>query len=396
MAAVLIFNQFATGILLKFVYQPTAAGAYHSIDALQNGLLFGRLIRNLHYWGANLLLPLVLLHMLRVFYTGAYGSPRRGTWLVGLALLATVLTANFSGYLLPWDQLAYWATTVWTAMLGYVPLVGEPLQLALRSGNEVGQASLQLFYTLHTAMVPALLLLLLPYHFWRIRKAGGLVVPRLPDEPPDPSPPRVPAWPDLLIRETATGLCLMAFLMMLAVLFNAPLGDPANPGLSPNPTKAPWFMAGFQELLLHMHPLFAALVIPGLVVGALIWLPFARYPKNTAGVWFASSAGRTTSIIAAAVALVMTPAAIFVSDKVLRPNGWGAWMPPLIREGLLPTVLLMAAAAAVYAAVRIRWQGDKNEAVQAVFTLFVVSWVMMTVTCVWFRGAQMALGWPWG
>jgi quinol-cytochrome oxidoreductase complex cytochrome b subunit len=396
MAVVLVLNQFATGILLKFVYQPTAAGAYPSITALQNDLLFGHMIRNLHYWGANLLLPVVLLHMLRVFYTAAYGPPRRATWLVGLGLLGLVLTANFSGYLLPWDQLAYWATTVWTAMLGYMPVVGETLQQALRSGNEVGQASLQLFYTIHTAVGPALLLLLLPYHFWRIRKAGGLVVPRLPDEPPDPSPSRVPTWPNLLNREAAVGLGLIAFLMILAVLFNATLGDPANPGLSPNPTKAPWFMAGFQELLLHVHPLFAALVIPTVVICALIWLPFARYPKNTAGVWFASLAGRKTIVVAAALALVLMPAAIVFNDKVLRLNEWADWMPPLIREGLLPTTLWIAVAAGLYAAVRIRWQGDKNEAVQAVFTLFVVSWVVMTVTCVWFRGKQMTLGWPWG
>ena len=394
MAAVLVLNQFATGVLLKFAYQPTAANAYHSIVALQNELLFGRLIRNLHYWGANLLLLVVLLHLLRVFYTGAYRPPRRATWIIGLGLLIGVLTANFSGYLLPWDQLAYWATTVWTAMLGYVPVIGERLQQALRSGNEISQASLQLFYTLHTGVVPMLLLVLLPYHFWRIRKAGGLVLPRSPGETPDPSPPRLPVWPDLLVREASTGLCLMALLMLLAVFLNAPLGDPANPGLSPNPTKAPWFMAGFQELLLHIHPVFAVLVIPLLVFGGLIALPFLHFPKNSAGVWFVSDIGRKTAVVAAATALILAPAVIAVSDYFLRSNTWIMWIPPLLREGLIPTVLLIATAAGMYMTVRVQWKGDKNEAVQSVFTMLVVAWVVMTIICVWFRGEQMRLGWP--
>jgi len=396
MAAVLVLNQLATGVLLKFAYQPTAAGAYLSIVALQNELLFGRLIRNLHYWGANLLLLVVLLHLSRVFFTGAYRAPRRATWIVGLGLLIGVLTANFSGYLLPWDQLAYWATTVWTAMLGYVPVIGERLQQALRSGNEIGQASLQLFYTLHTALVPVLLLVLLPYHFWRIRKANGLVIPCSPGETPEPSSARLPVWPDLLVKEASTGLCLMALLMLLAVFLNAPLGDPANPGLSPNPTKAPWFMAGFQELLLHIHPVFAVLVIPFLVFGGLIALPFLHFPKNSAGVWFVSDVGRKTAVVAAATALILTPAVIAISDYFLRSNTWITWIPPLLREGLIPTVLLIAAAAGMYMVVRVQWKGDKNEAVQAVFTMLVVAWIVMTVICVWFRGEQMRLGWPWG
>jgi quinol-cytochrome oxidoreductase complex cytochrome b subunit len=395
MAAVLVLNQFATGVLLKFVYQPTVAGAYLSIVALQNEIVFGGLIRNLHYWGANLLLLIMLLHLLRVFFTSAYRSPRRASWIVGLGLLIGVLTANFSGYLLPWDQLAYWATTVWTSMLGYLPGIGEKLQQALRTGDEIGQASLQLFYTLHTAVVPLMLLALLPYHFWRIRKAGGLVLPRSPGEPPDPSPPRLPVWPDLLVREASTSLCLMALLMLLAVFFDAPLGDPANPGLSPNPTKAPWFMAGFQELLLHMHPVFAVLVIPLLGFAGLLALPFLVLPKNSAGVWFVSDVGRKTALIATVTALILTPFVIAGSDLFFRSNSWFTWAPPVLKEGLIPTVLLIAAAAGMYLVVGIQWKGDRNEAIQAVFTMLVVAWIVMTVISVWFRGEQMKLDWPW-
>ena len=145
MAAVLVLNQFATGVLLKFVYQPTVGSAYLSIVAFQNELLFGRLIRNLHYWGANLLLLIMLLHLLRVFFTSAYRLPRRASWIVGLGLLIGVLTANFSGYLLPWDQLAYWAITISTSLLTYIPGIGEWLQKRSSAVRNSGRPPCRLF-----------------------------------------------------------------------------------------------------------------------------------------------------------------------------------------------------------------------------------------------------------
>lgn len=393
MAAVLILNQFATGILLKFFYQPTSGNAYPSIVYFQNEWLFGQLIRNLHYWGANLLMVAVLLHMLRVVFTGAYRSPRRGTWLIGLGLLGCVVIANVSGYLLPWDQLAYWATTVWVAMLDYLPLIGEHLTQTVGSGSEIGQASLHLFYTVHTAVVPLLLLILLPYHFWRIRKAGGLVIPRSSCQQPQSSLKRVPVYPDLLIREATTALCLLAFLFLLAVLFNAPLGDPANPGLSPNPTKAPWFMAGFQEILLHIHPQAAVVVVPLILMIGLGTLPFIGLPKDCAGVWFISRAGRKSAIAAGVVALILTPSIIF-GKALLYRNEWVISLPPLVKEGLIPLVGFGLATMGMYLLVKKR--SHKNEAIQAVFTFLVGIWIALTLICVWFRGEQMILAWPWG
>ena len=136
MAAVLIFLQLGTGLLLKFVYVPTPLDAYTSILALNNEVIFGQLIRNIHHWSANFLVPIVLLHMLRVFFTGAFHPPRQFSWIIGLGLFGLVLTANFTGYLLPYDQLAYWAVTVSTGMLEYIPAIGHRLQEIIQGGHE--------------------------------------------------------------------------------------------------------------------------------------------------------------------------------------------------------------------------------------------------------------------
>ena len=122
MSLVLILLLFATGILMMFVYQPSPEAAYDSINSLQDDVLFGRLVRSTHHWSANLLVGIALLHLLRVYLTGGYHAPRQFNWVVGLVLLLFILVANFTGYLLPWDQLSYWAITISTAMLAYVPV----------------------------------------------------------------------------------------------------------------------------------------------------------------------------------------------------------------------------------------------------------------------------------
>lgn len=178
MAAMLVLLQFGTGILLKLVYEPTAVGAYQSVLYIQESVAFGRLIRNMHHWGANLLAGIAFLHLLRVFYTGALRAPRQFNWIIGLGLLGLVLIANFTGYLLPWDQLAYWAITICTGMLGHIPGFGADLRQVFRVGSEIGPGTLHLFYAIHTAVVPIFFISLMAFHFWRIRKAGGLVTPK--------------------------------------------------------------------------------------------------------------------------------------------------------------------------------------------------------------------------
>ncbi len=395
MAVVLVMLQLGTGLLLKFAFEPTPVGAYASIQSLQMDVPFGQLIRNVHHWSANLLVLIAFLHMLRVFLTGAFQSPRQFNWIIGWAMFGTILIANFTGYLLPYDQLAYWAVTVSTGMLEYVPIIGAPLQAAIRGGSEIGPATLRIFFAIHTALVPAVLIFLMGFHFWRIRKAGGLVIPRRPNEEPIENPARVPALPNLLLREVVVALVLIACVMLLAVFFDAPLGEPANPGLSPNPTKAPWYFAGLQELLLHLHPTFAVFVIPLLMTLALMVLPYVNYEADTRGIWFASHAGRRMALIAGMAALVITPLLIILDEFVIKTGGLSLGTQPLIAQGLIPTVILMVAVIGIYMIIRRRFSTTNNEAVQAVFVLLVVTLVVMTVVGVWFRGPGMELVVPW-
>jgi quinol-cytochrome oxidoreductase complex cytochrome b subunit len=166
-----------TGIFLMFYYTPSAETAYADIEALSTNVAFGSLVRNMHRWGAHLMVLSVFLHMSRVFYHGAYKPPREFNWVVGVILLFLTLLLSFSGYLLPWDQLALWAVTVGTNMAGFVPVIGNQVKFALLAGVEVSAATLLRFYVLHVLALPFILVIFLAVHFWRVRKDGGISGP---------------------------------------------------------------------------------------------------------------------------------------------------------------------------------------------------------------------------
>jgi len=395
MAVVLVVLLFATGMMQKFAYQPVPDRAYESILHLQNNVLFGQLIRNIHHWSANILLIVVFLHFLRVFFTGAFHAPRQFNWIIGLTMFVLILGSNFTGYLLPWDQLAFWAVTICTGMLEYIPVIGEGLKQIILGGTDMGPATLSNFFAIHTAIIPACLLLLMPFHFWRVRKSGGLVVPRTTEENPGTKGEMVATIPNLILRELVVAAVLIAFIMLLSIVYDAPLGAKANPGLSPNPTKAPWYFAGLQELLLHIHPLFAFVVLPLIIAGILILLPYIPYDENTAGVWFASHRGRRMAIVAAVVAIVFTPLLVLADDLFFDFAVWIPGIPPVVSSGLLPVAIILAALAGFYALMKRKYTATKNETVQAVFVLLLFAFIILTITTVWFRGAGMALTWPW-
>ena len=171
-----------TGLLLMFFYVPSVERAYTYIVTLQTQVPYGQLIRNLHRWGAHFMVLVVILHMARVFYTGAYKPPREFNWVVGVGLLLLTLGASFTGYLLPWDQLAFWAITVGTSVASYEPMMGSTIKAFLLGGSEVGQEALTRFYALHVMFIPMGILLLTSLHMWRVRKDGGLAANDLPDD----------------------------------------------------------------------------------------------------------------------------------------------------------------------------------------------------------------------
>jgi len=163
-----------TGILLMFYYVPSVERAYSTMKEIQFSVPLGQFTRNMHRWAAHAMMLAVILHMVRVFYTGAYKPPREFNWIVGVVMLLLTLGASFTGYLLPWDQLAFWAITVGTNIAGYAPVVGPLMRQILLGGQEVGQNALIRFYTLHIAALPLLITLFISLHMWRVRKDGGL------------------------------------------------------------------------------------------------------------------------------------------------------------------------------------------------------------------------------
>jgi quinol-cytochrome oxidoreductase complex cytochrome b subunit len=166
-----------TGVWLMFYYFPSEKDAYGRMLDLRSSVDFGFVLRNVHKWAAEAMVLFVVLHMARVFFTGAYKPPREFNWVIGVFLLLLTLVLSFTGYLLPWDQLAFWAVTVGAAIAGYAPVVGEPIRNFLLGGDTVGQEALLRFYVLHVAILPGLLAILLAVHIWRIRKDGGLAHP---------------------------------------------------------------------------------------------------------------------------------------------------------------------------------------------------------------------------
>jgi len=167
----------ASGILLMFYYLPSTELAYRSMKDLEFAIFFGKVLRNIHRWAAHAMVISVFLHMCRVFLTGAYKPPREFNWVVGLCLLILTVLLSFTGYLLPWDQLAFWAITVGTSIVSYVPVIGEKIRYLALGGNVVGQSALLRFYVLHCVFLPLVMGILIGLHFWRIRKDGGLSRP---------------------------------------------------------------------------------------------------------------------------------------------------------------------------------------------------------------------------
>jgi quinol-cytochrome oxidoreductase complex cytochrome b subunit len=298
--------------------------------------------------------------------------------------------ANFTGYLLPWDQLAYWAITVSTNIIGYLPVIGESLRNTIIGGKELNAGTLQSFYTFHTALLPFLLTVFVLYHFWRVRKAGGVLLPETAEKSE-----MVPVMPNLVFREFIVGLVLMAVLLLFAALFNAPLLEKANPSYSMNPTKAPWYFAGVQELLMHFHPFFAAFIIPMSVIVFLAWIPFFNYDEKPNGHWFISGKGIRSSKHTAIFSTIVTLAGILFNAYVLNFEIVMPGISALISNGVIPLLILILLMGGYYQFYLKGFRLTKAELVQSVFVFIVVAFILLTLTGIFFRGKDMELTFPW-
>ncbi len=177
-STVLLGSLVLSGVYLMFFYVPSPGSAYTNIQTLQAEVAFGQYVRNVHRWSAHLMVLAVVAHMGKVFYRGAYKPPREFNWVIGVVLLTLTLLMSFTGYLLPWDQLAYWAVTVGTQMASYVPFIGDQVQSLMLGGSTVGSATLLRFYVLHVAVLPTTLIFVLMIHLWRWRKDSMLELER--------------------------------------------------------------------------------------------------------------------------------------------------------------------------------------------------------------------------
>ena len=176
-STVLLGSLVASGIYLMFFYVPSPSQAYTNIQTIQTEVAFGQYVRNVHRWSAHLMVLAVAAHMARVFYRGAYKPPREFNWVIGIVLLLLTLLLSFTGYLLPWDQLALWAVTVGTNMMGYTPVLGTQVRFVLLGGKEIGSETLLRWYVLHVLMLPFVIIIFMAIHFWRVRKDGGISGP---------------------------------------------------------------------------------------------------------------------------------------------------------------------------------------------------------------------------
>ncbi len=276
------FVELVTGIILMIYYTPTPAGAYDSILNLMSNIPFGKLIRDLHRLGAEAMVIFTFLHMFRTYMTGSYKKERSFTWFTGVILLGITLFISFFGYLLPWDQLAYWAVTIGTSMAEAAPIGGNEANLLLRGAPDIGAGGLLRAYLLHVVLLPLVAVLVISIHYYKVSREHGISLPARfvegdnvsPDKKKDASQ-RIDYIPDLLTHEVfLTFLGLFIIIFAAIFFYNAPLESIANPQQTPLDTKAPWYFWWLQGMLKLGDKSLMGIVLPTLIVLLFIAVPY--------------------------------------------------------------------------------------------------------------------------
>lgn len=375
-SAALLLLLVVSGLPLIFLHVPSVERAYASVKDIEYVVTFGSWIRSVHRLSAHLMVAVVFLHLVRVFLTGAYkngvgrGQRREWNWVIGVVMLLVTLFLSFTGYLLPWDQLAYWAVMVGTNIASAVPFVGNEIRELMLGGRNIDQPTLIRFYALHVIVLPGLLGALFAYHMWRIRKDGGLAcadravaLPAPAEIPPAPTKtytllgiargthPTIRATsverpettvnsvPDLTRRAAIVILGTIAVVSILAVLIPSPLEEPANALVTPNPAKAPWYFLWLQELVTDTTfrigsytvngAFLGGVIIPGaLVTLMLVWPWLDRSPASAAGRWFPASrkTQNVVFLVIVVLVLVLTYVGLFARGPYWNLYWpWEAW-----------------------------------------------------------------------
>jgi quinol-cytochrome oxidoreductase complex cytochrome b subunit len=271
-----------TGIFLMVWYTPSPEVAYANMIAIMANVPLGQFMRDLHRLGAEAMVLIVTLHMLRTFFTASYKKPRQFTWFTGLILLGLTLFLSFSGYLLPWDQLALWAVTIGASMVEAAPpeVVGTNLNLLLRGGPEIGANGLLRFYLLHVLLVPALLFVFTGVHYYKVVVHGHSLPPREENIGEDtakrvPLDKRVYFIPDILTSEIMwIGVTTLILVVLCTWFFHAPLENHADPQSTPLGTTAPWYFLWIQGALKLGDKVFWGIIFPTIALGFLAVMPY--------------------------------------------------------------------------------------------------------------------------
>jgi cytochrome b-561 len=368
----LFFLTILSGLPLLFLYVPSVERAYQSVKDIEFVITFGSWIRAVHRISAHLMVIVVALHLIRVFVTGAYkngvghGQQRELNWVIGVVMFLVTLFLSFTGYLLPWDQLAFWAVTVGTNIASSIPAIGPAVRELMIGGRNIEQATLIRFYVLHVVFLPAALGVLFAYHMWRVRKDGGLAradaasvleQPRTTDVVPTKTytllgvargtaptvttrtlaaaDTTVNAIPDLTRRAAIAILGTIAIVSIMSVFIASPLEEPANALITPNPAKAPWYFLWLQEIVtdttirLGSFTLNGAFVggviLPGALIGLLMFWPWIdRSPHLAAGVWLPRERRRQNLVF---LVLILGVLALTFVGMAMRGPYWHLYWP---------------------------------------------------------------------
>ncbi|MFH1297982.1 MAG: cytochrome b N-terminal domain-containing protein [Bacteroidota bacterium] len=392
--ASLFFVQLVTGMLLMIHYTPSIDMAYFSVKEIIFYIPGGRVFRNMHRWTAHAMVFITFLHLFRAFYKGAYYGTRRTNWVIGVIMLLVVMMMSFSGYLLPWDQLAFWAVTIGsniaasfrelTDLLGITGYFnpGGFFRKILLGGEEVGQQALTRFFALHVIILPVTLLVLIGYHFWRIRKDDGLARPL---SKISTSSEEIAAWPTALWAEVVVFLSVVAILLIIALLLDAPLKIIANPNLPENPAKSPWYLLGIQELVSY-STFMGGFVIPLLFLSFLFYIPWFD-PSGEAhqGIWFSGKKGVRITWLSALIGTIITLLLILLSDLIRIQGHQGSPMTillvMLLNPGTLSVLIFF-----IWAALVRRATASRRLTVIALFTAFMTGWTVLMIIGICFRG----------
>ena len=338
-----------SGVFLMFYYRPTVENAYWDMKDLRFAVAFGPFLRNIHRWAAHVMVLFVMFHMASVFYRSAYKPPREYNWVVGVILLLITFLLSFTGYLLPWDQLSIWAVTVGTNMAANTPILGSegPFSIVtpendarflLLGSKLVGQSGLLRFYVLHCVFLPLLFIVFVSVHLWRVRKDEFSAVPLPPKEErkkgvrpeewakshPEVLSEKVFTWPNLVSREFVVLLSVTLILTLWSIFGHAPLEELANPNKTPNPSKAPWYFVGLQELLVYFDPWIAGVALPTLILVGLMAIPYLDI--NPKGIGYYNFRDRKFAAGMFTYGLTLWFLLIFIG-YYMRGPGWEIYMP---------------------------------------------------------------------